>query len=205
VKGSLYTLGYAGVLGSICAMLLTAAANFTEPYKAANREGEEMLNILSALSVPLEADVSSEQLVEIFNANVHKETEGEQTIFVYSPPEAKGATEAVAVRFSGPGLWGAIKGFLALEADRQTIRGLTFYEQEETPGLGGEIASSWFRNQFAGKSIIDESGEGGIVIRSVSGEPGRNEVDAITGATMTCDKVQAILNNVIKTIVEEQD
>ncbi|MHC4149368.1 MAG: FMN-binding protein [Planctomycetota bacterium] len=34
---------------------------------------------------------------------------------------------------------------------------------------------------------------------------GRNEVDAITGATMTCNKVEEILNGVIKTIVEETD
>ena len=86
----------------------------------------------------------------------------------------------------------------------ETIRGLTFYEQEETPGLGGEIASRWFRDQFVGKSIVDGSGNPGIIISS-SGESAANKVDGISGATMTCDKVQMILNEVINKISQEKE
>ncbi len=202
MKGSLYTLCYAAVLGTVCALLLTAAASFTKPYKDANKEAEEIANILVALKVPLDADVSPSRLVEIFETNVHTDVQREKTIYVYSPPQAKGQPEAIAVRFSGPGLWGPVKGFLALESDIKTIRGITFYEQEETPGLGGEIASSWFREQFAGKTIVSQSGQAGIVIRN-NGSKLPNGVDGITGATMTCDKIQEMLNKVIKTIVEE--
>jgi Na+-transporting NADH:ubiquinone oxidoreductase subunit C len=85
----------------------------------------------------------------------------------------------------------------------RTIRGVTFYEQEETPGLGGEIAADWFRKQFVGKSIVDEAGNPGIIISS-GGEPASNKVDAISGATMTCDKVQAMLNEAISSVVEEK-
>jgi Na+-transporting NADH:ubiquinone oxidoreductase subunit C len=182
---------------------LTSAATFTAPYKATNKEAEEILNILTALNVPLDADVSPEQLVEIFSENVKKEILGERTLYVYSPPDAQGKPEAIAIGFSGPGLWAPIKGILALESDRVTIRGITFYEHEETPGLGGEIVSSWFRDQFAGKSIVDESGKAGIVIQS-GGSELVNGVDAITGATMTCDKVQSMLNDVINTFVQEK-
>lgn len=202
MKGSLYTLCYAAVLGTVCALLLTAAASFTKPYKDANKEAEEIVNILVALKVPLDADVSPSRLVEIFETNVHTDVQREKTIYVYSPPQAKGQPEAIAVRFSGPGLWGPIKGFLALESDIKTIRGITFYEQEETPGLGGEIVSSWFREQFAGKTIVSQDGQAGIVIRN-NGSKLPNGVDGITGATMTCDKVQEMLNKVIKIIVEE--
>ncbi len=204
MKGSLYTLGYAAVLGSVCALLLTAAASFTEPYKTANKEAEEILNVLTALRVPLGAGVSSERLVEIFDANVRKESQGGQTIYVYSPQQAKGKQEAIAVWFSGPGLWGPINGFLALESDRKTIRGITFYEQEETPGLGGEIATERFRNQFAGKSIVDQAGKPGIIIGTSGGKAAQNQVDGITGATMTCDKVEAMLNAVIEKIIREK-
>ena len=103
--------------------------------------------------------------------------------------------------FEGPGLWGPIKGFLALESDMKTIRGLTFYEQEETPGLGGEIVADWFREQFAGKTIVDAQGKAGIEIGGSKSGP--NHVDGITGATMTCDKVEAMLNKLVKTLVEE--
>ncbi len=204
MKGNFYTLGYAAVMGVVCALLLTAAASFTAPYKAANEKAEEMLNILIALNVPFQEGASSEQLVEIFNANVHEQKNGELVIYIYSPSQAQGKTEAIAARFSGPGLWGPVKGFLALEPDRRTIRGITFYKHEETPGLGGEIAASWFREQFKGKSILGSAGEVGIVIGK-GNENMPNRVDGITGATMTCDKVQAMLNEVIEKIVGEQD
>jgi Na+-transporting NADH:ubiquinone oxidoreductase subunit C len=205
VKRSLYTLCYAGVLGAVCALLLTATASFTHPYKAANAKAEEFLNVLTVLGVPFEGDASPKRLVEVFNANVHEEKRDEIVFYEYSAPQAKGRIQAVAVPFSGSGLWGPIKGFLSMEPDMKTIRGITFYEQEETPGLGGEIGSSWFREQFAGKSIVDETGEARIIIGGSGGKSIRNRVDAITGATMTCDKVEALLNRVIKDIAKEMD
>ncbi len=203
MKGSAYILGYAAVLGSTCALLLTAAASFTKPYKEANQRAEEALNILLALKVPLPDNLSSRQVVEARDKNVEEQTRGDLTTYIYSPPEANGKVLATAIRFSGPGLWGPIKGFLALEPDMRTIRGMTFYEQEETPGLGGEIAASWFLDQFVGKSIVDTTGAPGIVISS-AGDPAANKVDGISGATMTCDKVQAMLNEAIKSIVKEK-
>jgi len=203
VKGSAYTLGYAAVLGSVCALLLTAAASFTAPYQEANAEAEKNHNILNVLQVPYPSKSSSQQLVKIFEESVRLEQLGELKIYRYVPPKDSDNDETVAVGFEGPGLWGPVKGFLALGQDMKTILGITFYEQEETPGLGGEIVSSWFREQFVGKSIVDEAGNPGIIIKS-DGEPAPNKVDAITGATMTCDKVQAMLNEVIKSIVEEK-
>ena len=194
MKGSVYTLIYAAVLGSACALLLTGAAEFTEEARKANAEAEEALNILLALKVPLPDNVTSKQVVEIREQNVQGED-----LYIYSPPDANGTVLAVAIRFAGRGLWGPIKGFLALEPDMKTIRGITFYEQEETPGLGGEITTKEFRGQFEGKSIIGVDGTPGIII-SVGGEDAPNKVDGITGATMTCDKVQAMLNEAIKSI-----
>ncbi len=203
MKGSLYSLIYAAVLGTVCALLLTAVADVTAPYGQANAEAEEILNILMVLDVNLPSDTSPKQLSEVFENIVREEQRNGIEAYVRFKPEAQEQIQAIALRFSGPGLWGPIKGFLALEPDMNTIRGLTFYEQEETPGLGGEIASSWFREQFVGKLIVDENGNPGITIRS-SGEPAANKVDAITGATMTCNKVEAILNAVIKDIVKEK-
>jgi len=204
MKGNVYTLCYSAVLGIVCALLLTAASNFTAPYKAANSQAEKIRNILTVLGIPLQPDTSAKELVEIFNANVYQQRLGEMTIYAYLRPGTQNkAAEAYAVEVSGQGLWGPIKGFLALESDMRTIRGITFHEQEETPGLGGEIASGSFRKQFIGKSIVDGSGMPGLVIHG-TGNTERNKVDAITGATMTCDKVQAMLNRVIETIVKGQ-
>ncbi|HIJ70416.1 MAG TPA: FMN-binding protein [Planctomycetes bacterium] len=201
-KGSCYTLVYAGVLGSVCALLLTAASSFTAPYRLANADAEMKRNILDVLAVRYPPDASSEQLLEIFTDRVKQEGPGELTLYRYIPPEGSDEVERLAVAFEGPGLWGPIKGFLALGSDLKTIRGLTFYEQEETPGLGGEIASQFFLSQFEGKKIMDEAGNVGIKIKS-GGPSAVNRVDAITGATMTCDKVEAILNEAARKIAKE--
>lgn len=203
MKGSGYTLGYAGVLGSVCALLLTAAASFTAPYRLANADAEMKRNILDVLRVRYSPDVSSRQLLEVFESKVKQEEAKGLTLYRYIPPADSGEVESVAVAFAGAGLWGPIKGFLALGPDMETVRGITFYEQEETPGLGGEIASEWFREQFEGKKITDDAGRIGIMIKS-GGPSAINEVDAITGATMTCDKVEAILNEVITKIIGER-
>ena len=203
MKDNVYTLCYAGVLGTVCALLLTAVASFTAPYQQANAEAEKNRNILGVLQVQYPAKSSSQELVKIFEDNVSLERKGALTLYRYAPPADSGNEETVAVGFEGPGLWGPVKGFLALDKDMRTIRGVTFYEQEETPGLGGEIAAGWFREQFVGKSIVDEAGNPGIIISSSEGEAS-NKVDAISGATMTCDKVQAMLNEAIKIIVEEK-
>ncbi len=202
MKGSLYTLVYAIVLGIICALLLTGMDRFTETYREDNEEAEEKRNILGVLGVPFEARASSKELLEVFQSNVRVEKPADLTWYVYAGSEAESYEPAVAVPFAGQGLWGPIKGFLSMEPDKRTIRGVTFYEQEETPGLGGEIGSDWFRYQFRGKSIEAEDGKPGIRIRRAGTGP--NEVDTITGATMTCEKVEAMLNEVIARIVEER-
>ena len=199
MKGSLYALLYAAVLGAVCALLLTAVANVTAPYRQANEEAEQILNILIVLDVNIPSDASAKQLGEIFENNVRQEQRNGVEAFVRFQPDAREQIQAIALQFSGTGLWGPIKGFLALEPDMKTIRGLTFYEQQETAGLGGKIVEKEFRDQFAGKSIVDKDGNPGIII-SRTGDPAPNKVDGISGATMTCDKVQNMLNEVIKKI-----
>ncbi len=203
MKDNVYTVCYAGVLGVACALLLTGAATFTAPYAEKNAKGEEVLNILSALGVPFEKGDSVDELLEKFAANVHPNEPSGNDYFVYSPSGDWDNPKAVAMRFIGPGLWGPIKGFLATEPDMKTIKAVTFYHQEETPGLGGEIASDDFLQQFVGKSIVDDAGNIGIFIGAGGGK--ENSVDAITGATLTCDKLEIILNDVMKRLVEETD
>lgn len=205
VKGNAYTLGYAAALGAACALLLTGVASFTAPYRTANADADRKRNILAVLEVPFPDKASSEELVDIFEKNVSEETSGELEIYRYVPSDDSEGKETVAVLLEGPGLWGPIRGFLALDTDMRTIRGITFYEQEETPGLGGEIAADWFLKSFVGKKIVDASGQPGIIIKGGGETNAVNEVDTISGATMTCDKVQELLNNVIEKIVQESN
>jgi Na+-transporting NADH:ubiquinone oxidoreductase subunit C len=204
VKDNLYTVAYAAILGTVCALLLTSVDRATARYKEANQRADRILNILNVLQVPVDQDVTPQGAADIFAANVREELSDTLSKYVYVPAESGGDVKAVAVAFEGPGLWGPIKGFLSLRPDMKMILGLTIYEQEETPGLGGEIGASWFTDQFRGRSIVDESGEPGIYMKPVGSKLAPNEVHAITGATMTCDKLQAMLSVLADQIVRER-
>ena len=204
MKDSLYTLGYAAVLGLVCAVLLTGVGRFTRPYREANAKAEEVRNIVQVLGVAVDPGSTAKELVETFKKAVKEEDLGRLKAYVYTEAGSADKVLATAISFSGPGLWGPIRGFLALEPDLLTIRGITFHEQEETPGLGGEIASDWFRNQFKGKRIRCDSQPGIKVLRGGQKSSSPCEVDGITGATGTCEKVEAMLNATIAQLVKEQ-
>lgn len=208
IRQNVYTLCFAIILGLVCATMLTAAADFTRQRQIDNKKAEEIRNILTALKVPFDTHAVASELIAIFERDVIEQSIGQEdslTLYVYKP-EGSEAVVAVAVRFIGPGLWGPIKGFLALEPDYKTIRGVTFYEQEETPGLGGEIVTESFRSRFEGKHISNEQAVWGIDIVPGGNEAaGINEIAGISGATMTCDKVEEMINAIIEKLAVKRD
>lgn len=203
MKDSLHTLIFSAALGLVCALLLTGAAELTKTRRKANAKAEKIRNILGVLGVPFESGASSQELEAVYRQNVRPRKRGDLETFEYVFG-GKGEVRAVAVPFAGSGLWGPIEGYLSMKPDLKTILGVTFHKQQETPGLGGEIASDGFRKKFKGKAIEDDSGKPGIIVRR-GGAAGPNEVDAITGATMTCDKVEKMLSAVAERIVRERD
>ncbi len=98
----------------------------------------------------------------------------------------------------GQGLWSTLYGFIALEKDANTIKGLTFYEHAETPGLGGEIDNPLWKKKWIGKKLYNEKGELAIkVIKGTVLNKDKNaeyKVDGISGATLTSRGV----NNLIR-------
>lgn len=113
----------------------------------------------------------------------------EQRTMFYIAYEENGETvKAYILPVRGAGLWGMMYALLALEGDGKTIAGLNFYEHEETPGLGGEIENPRWINNFIGKQAVNE--DGSIEIRVTKGaNPEQNEVDALSGATITSNGV----------------
>jgi Na+-transporting NADH:ubiquinone oxidoreductase subunit C len=103
----------------------------------------------------------------------------------------------------GKGLWSSIYGYMALKPDLNTIEGISFYKQGETPGLGAEIQSRWFQENFIGKKIFDEKG----TLVSVAVVKGKldpsspdavHRVDGISGATLTGKGVTELLMKSLK-------
>lgn len=111
--------------------------------------------------------------------------------------EKDGQLDMVVLPVSGKGLWSTLRAYLALEADTRTVRGVAFYEQAETPGLGAEIANSGFTSQWVGRKVLDDSfapkfkvkkGKAGTVQETP------HEIDGLSGATLTCNGVTALIN-----------
>ena len=99
----------------------------------------------------------------------------------------------------GSGLWDAIWGYVALEDDMSTIRGIVFDHKGETAGLGAEITQQWFQDRFVGEKIFNlDSKLVGINVSKSNNDPKNldkddHEVDAISGATITGDGVSNMI------------
>ncbi len=94
----------------------------------------------------------------------------------------------------GMGLWGTLYGFLAVDKDLETVRGLTYYEHKETPGLGGEVDNPNWKKQWPGKKLFAASGEVGLKVKKGRVDPKidaekTHQVDGLAGATITSNGV----------------
>ena len=100
----------------------------------------------------------------------------------------------------GAGLWGPIWGYIAFDADCDEIVGAYFDHDSETPGLGAKIKDEpWFREQFRGKKVDYDNPDNPFDIVKGGAPAGTlTAVDAITGATMTCNGLNAALDNWFK-------
>ncbi len=106
-----------------------------------------------------------------------------------------GQIAAYALPFDGQGFWAPIRGLIGIAADRETITGISFYEQTETPGLGAEIVRPAFRGQFKGKKLARQGPP--INMKRPGAELGENDVHAVTGATQTSVRLEAIINRAV--------
>jgi Na+-transporting NADH:ubiquinone oxidoreductase subunit C len=117
---------------------------------------------------------------------------------VYCSHISGGVIDGYAIPISGKGLWSTLYGYIALEADGITVKGITFYKHGETPGLGGEVEKEWFTSNFVGKKIVDDNGKL-VSIEIIKGEVDErspeayHQVDGISGATMTSKGLNAFL------------
>jgi len=104
----------------------------------------------------------------------------------------------VVLPIEGIGLYGTLYGFVALDRDLETIRGLAFYENRETPGLGGEVDNPKWKAKWSGRKAFDEAGNVRISLVKGGGvgppESDPHHVDALSGATITSNGVTRMLH-----------
>ncbi len=105
----------------------------------------------------------------------------------------EGAVNGVILPVVSKGLWSTMYGFVALSSDTKTVKGFGYYEQGETPGLGGEVDNPTWKKQWIGKEIFNESWNPVFHLKKGSvaeSDPNKEHmVDGLSGATITSDGV----------------
>jgi Na+-transporting NADH:ubiquinone oxidoreductase subunit C len=104
--------------------------------------------------------------------------------------------DQIVIAVEGLGMWGTMYGFLSLAPDGNTVRGLTYYDQKETPGLGGEIGNPKWLALWRGRKGFDDQWNAKItVIKGQAGPPETDplRVDGLSGATVTSNAVTRLM------------
>jgi Na+-transporting NADH:ubiquinone oxidoreductase subunit C len=123
----------------------------------------------------------------------------EKYAFVYLLKQ-DGHIEKVILPIYGKGLWSTMYGYLALESDLRTVSGITFYDDGETPGLGGEINNPDWQASWVGKqALVEVDGSFQPAIEVVKGSVSesspnaKHQIDGLSGATITSAGVEGTI------------
>ncbi len=205
-----------GVLCVVCSMLITVASSGLRGYQLRNMNLDRQKNLLRSVGlIDDQKKYPADEIESLYRKNIRSfyvgsdgrmievsaETEGQLPIYLYMPEDE---IIAYIVPIDARGLWGRIKGYLAIDSDGTTITGFTVYKHQETPGLGGEIERRWFQKNFEGKKIVDQEGSfvsvgiaRGLVEDRVPADRQIHYVDGISGATLTGRYLEASLKDIL--------
>lgn len=201
------TLGVVFLVALVCSLLVSITAVATKPMRNANRLAYSAVNILKitetlgeGLPVPRLVDLAKGNYVD-HDPGTRTDIPGDRDLArlgtredvetVYELRDA-GKLKLVILPVRGNGYQSMLKGYLALKADLNTVAALTFYEHDETPGLGARVEDGAWQALWPGKQVVDA--EGDIRIEVVKGRgSGIHQVDGISGATRTSTGVTTLI------------
>jgi Na+-translocating ferredoxin:NAD+ oxidoreductase subunit G len=123
--------------------------------------------------------------------------EGFEDLTVYRAEALGGRLVGWVVKASGMGYADRIELLVGLNPSCTTITGLAILNHKETPGLGAFIKSDGFQDQFEGKK-----GDGRIAPVK-SGTPTDQQIQAISGATISSQSVCTIINKAVSAVREK--
>ena len=209
-----YTVLYAALMVILVAAILASVSMALKPKQVRNIEIEKKQSILASVNIESTAenaeDLYAENIKNEYVVNVEgNEVEGDAFTIDLKKEHSKPADQMHLPVFEcqtddglkyilslrGTGLWGPIWGFIALDDDMNTIYGANFDHQGETPGLGAEIATTAFEEQFIGKKLFDDTDKlTSIIVAKVGQEaPAEHKVDGISGGTITSKGLEKML------------
>jgi Na+-transporting NADH:ubiquinone oxidoreductase subunit C len=215
-----YIIFYATLLAVVCAGMLVGANLLLRDRQTANVELEQKKNILATV-IDLDDNSNIEELYnqkvkeyvvnykgeiqpgvspkQVVIASEYRKPVEERLLPVYEFRNEQDTSKVDYAVFPvfGAGLWDAIWGFIALESDMNTVKGVKFEHKGETPGLGARIVEDEVQNRFRGKEVYE--GSEIVAVRMMKGEGNdwsgnKHRVDGLSGATLTANGV----NNMLK-------
>ena len=170
---------------------LGADANFAEVIKEAivvDGNGKVVNTATSDIAKSEAFNISTSEQTSLLKDGAPKE-ELRLPVFIADLPDG---SQAYIFSAYGAGLWGPIWGWVSLKTDLSTVVGVKFDHSGETPGLGAEIATPKFAGQFTGKEMFTEGEFTSIaIVKGGAKEGSTNEVDAISGGTITSKALDA--------------
>jgi len=182
-----FAVVYMFVVTAFFSSIVIGFAAFTKDRVEANKQIAFERSVLEVFD--LAKGVAAGNIHSVFVEKIKEPDEKSGGAYLYVED---GETKGYAVPISGKGFWAPIKGIIGVSADKKTVTGISFYEQNETPGLGAEIEQLDFRSQFEGKLLGEGDEVFGIV--PLGTELADNQVNAISGATQTCTRLELIIN-----------
>ena len=198
ISQMLTAAGYAtkaelGKLGN--AAVLDKYAEEIDKAFVINLEGQQIREIPIGRN---EIEVYSPKALKRQNYNIkggpNKTGEAELPVFLFK----NGRT---VVPIYGAGLWGPIWGYISFNPDLATIGGAYFDHESETAGLGAKIKDDpSFQAEFVGEVAdfrndnVFDIVKGGAPKDAEGKSVVDNKIDAITGATMTSNGLDAAID-----------
>lgn len=207
-----YIIIYSAILVLIVAFLLAFIFRVLKPLQDENVSLDKKKQILAALNIrDLSDSEASAKYASVVIEDQIIDTKGdvqEGSGFVLNSSDYKAGKLALftcrinnkvkyVIPVYGMGLWGPIWGYVALDADKQTVYGAYFNHESETAGLGAEIKDSkvW-QDKFAGKKLYGADGSIALSVKKSSDiKNTASEVDGVTGATLTMNGVSGMLQD----------
>jgi len=229
-QSNAYIIGFSAGLTIILGGLLSLAAVLLKPIQDKEVKLDTQKQILSAVNLTegkTKAEISDiyTQRIKSIAVNIDGEpvsqTESGDEVIpedvniskeYKKPPEERiypvfqlmasdgNSIEAYIVPVYGFGLWDYIWGYVAIEPDLNTLRGVTFDHRGETPGLGARITTTEVQQRYQGKKLYDDGTLKSIEMMKSESNPNltAHQVDGMSGATITAKGVNEMLKKYIK-------
>lgn len=212
-NSNMYIIGYAAAMTVVVAVVLSAISEVLKGPQEYNQLMAKKTDILGSVGKAEVDDVEayySDHIQELVLDHEGNVLEGEKALdvnlaaqsdikdpaqrkyplFIHSGPDGE---SNYIVPLRGFGLWGPIWGYVAVQEDMNTVAGISFDHDSETPGLGAEITKDWFQESFVGTKLFRNDQFVSVQVTKGSIKNPEHQVSGISGATITGDGVAEML------------